>query len=230
MWLRIKAFLTSVVLFITGVFSGIFGGCNVRRDTDRLILPETWAAVDGLGRTLPVGGEVRAENSKKFVAMFYWTWHTDFAKSLSAKNVTEILSLHPEIAYDFDSPLWEPEPEYPDGRPYYWNEPLWGYYRDTDEYVLRKNAELLADAGVDVIVFDCTNGTATWDESCLKLLDVFEIKSGRRACAADRVYAAVQRIRGYRVVAAAPVRDHILQRQMPGSLVHVGRKALDHGA
>ena len=174
MWLRIKAFLTSVILLITGAFAGLFGGANVRADTERLILPETWTAVDGLGRTLPVGGEVRPENKRKFVAMFYWTWHTDFAKSLSAKNITEILSQHPEIVHDFDSPLWEPEPGYSDGRPFFWDEPLWGYYRDTDAYVLRKNAELLADAGVDVIVFDCTNGTATWDESCLTLFEVFE--------------------------------------------------------
>ncbi len=188
MWLRIKAFLTAVVLFITGAFPGIFGGSNVRIDEERLILPETWAAVDGLGRTLPVGGEVRTENKRKFVAMFYWTWHTDFAKSLSAKNVTEILSKYPEIAYDFDAPQWDPEPTYQDGRPYFWNEPLWGYYRDTDEYVLRKNAELLADAGVDVIVFDCTNGTATWDESCLKLFEVFEAAKADGVCVPKIAY------------------------------------------
>ena len=127
--------------------------------------------MDGLGRTLPLKGEVREKNDRKFVGMFYWIWHTNFARSLAAKNATEILAEHPEILHDFDSPLWENTYS---GYPHYWNKPLFGYYRDTDAYVLRKHAELLADAGVDVIFFDCTNGTATWDESFEALFRVFE--------------------------------------------------------
>ena len=171
---RIKAFFLSVILLLTSAFHALFGGTNMNPDLSAPIRPETWAAVDGLGRTLPVMGEVRKKNRQKFVGMFYWTWHTNFARSFTAKNVTEILAAHPEIAHDFDSPLWESESFYPDGRPFFWNEPLWGYYSDLDEYVVRKNAELLADAGVDVIFFDCTNGTETWDDACIKLFEVFE--------------------------------------------------------
>ncbi len=138
---------------------------------EQKVLPDTWAAVDGLGRTLPVAGEVDKKNDKKFVGMFYWIWHTNFADGFEPLNATEILSEHPDILYDFDSPLWQSDI---DGRPYFWNKPLYGYYRDTDEYVLRKHAELIADAGVDVIFFDCTNGTSTWDESYEKLFEVFE--------------------------------------------------------
>ena len=174
MFTRIKAFFMSVVLMITSAFPCLFGGTNTNPAADTQIMPETWAAVDGLGRTLPCAGEVREADDSKFVAMFYWTWHTDHAKNLTAKNVTDILAQHPEILHDFDSPLWEAESSYPDGRPFYWNEPIWGYYTDLDAYVVRKNAELLADAGVDVIVFDCTNGTLTWDSSCMKLFEVFE--------------------------------------------------------
>lgn len=136
-------------------------------------MPATWSAVDGLGRTVPSAEEIGEKDESKFVGVFYWTWHTNFS-SLTAKNVTEILKEHPEILYDFDSPLWESESYYPDGRPFFWGEPIWGYYSDLDEYVIRKNAELLADAGVDVIFFDCTNGTETWDNACLKLFEVFE--------------------------------------------------------
>ena len=146
---------------------------NINPGTDSLIRPETWAAVDGLGRTLPTAAEAGEKNEKKFVGMFYWTWHTNFSY-LTPKNVTEILQEHPEIAYDFDSPIWESESSYPDGRPFFWGEPIWGYYSDLDAYVIRKNAELLADAGVDVIFFDCTNGTSTWDNTCEKLFEVFE--------------------------------------------------------
>ena len=174
MFTRIKAFFMSLIMLITAAFPSIFGGTNKNVQEESLIRPETWAAVDGLGRTLPCAGEVRDKNDQKFAAMFYWTWHTKHANNLKAKNVTEILKEHPEIAHDFDSPLWESESFYANGRPFYWGEPVWGYYSDRDEYVIRKNAELLADAGVDVIIFDATNGTLTWDEDCLKLFEVFE--------------------------------------------------------
>ena len=171
MTLRLTAFLTSVVLILGTLYCAVFGGRNRNVPQETNVLPDTWAAVDGLGRTLPTANEVREKNDRKFVGMFYWIWHTNFAESYAALNATEILSMHPEILHDFDSPLWQSAGN---GRPYYWNKPLFGYYRDTDAYVLRKHAELLADAGVDVIVFDCTNGTQTWDESYEALFKVFE--------------------------------------------------------
>jgi len=42
---------------------------------------------------------------------------------------------------------------------------LLGYYKTTDPWVLRKHAEMLADAGVDAVFFDCTNGSLTWKDS-----------------------------------------------------------------
>lgn len=171
---KILAFFLSILAMLGVDSPAIFGNhANVNTPAESLIRPETWAAVDGLGRTLPAADEVGAKDEEKFVGMFYWTWHTNFS-SLTPKNVTEILEEHPEIAYDFDSPIWESESYYPNGRPFFWEEPLWGYYSDLDAYVVRKNAELLADAGVDVIFFDCTNDTATWDNACEKLFEVFE--------------------------------------------------------
>ncbi|MCZ7641189.1 MAG: hypothetical protein M5U12_37150 [Verrucomicrobia bacterium] len=51
-----------------------------------------------------------------------------------------------------DSPLWGPL-----HAPHHWGESLFGYYLTQDEGVLRKHAQMLADAGVDVVVFDVTN-------------------------------------------------------------------------
>ncbi len=62
----------------------------------------------------------------------------------------------------------------PEGGVYWWDEPLFGYYRTTDEWVLRKHAEMLADAGVDVVFFDCTNGSWTWKSSYTVLLQVWQ--------------------------------------------------------
>ena len=168
---RLFAFFMSLITALTSLSPGFFGSPNRNPEKETDIRPDTWAAVDGLGRTLPVKGEVREKNDRKFVGLFYWTWHTSFAQNHAAKNATEILADHPEILHDFNSPLWGNTYS---GYPHYWNKPLFGYYRDTDEYVLRKHAELLADAGVDVIFFDCTNGTATWDESFEALFRVFE--------------------------------------------------------
>lgn len=169
---------SAIMAFLMSLFAAfptvVGSNNNVNPANDGLVQPETWAMTDGLGRQLPTAQDAGEKNSSKFVGMFYWTWHTNFGSSLTAKNATEILARNPEILYDFDSPIWESESFYPDGRPFFWNEPLWGYYSDLDEYVIRKNAELLADAGVDVIFFDCTNDTATWDDACLKLFEVFE--------------------------------------------------------
>ena len=56
------------------------------------VKPDTWAAVDGLGRTVSQYQDVGDIREGKYVGMFYWTWHYDFAKSTSALNITEIIS------------------------------------------------------------------------------------------------------------------------------------------
>ena len=123
-----------------------------------------WAATDALGRT--VGRYDRAEKDKQ-VFMFYWTWHERHdAPGTEVKNNTEIIRQYPEAMQDANHPAWTKKAT---GN-YFWGEPLFGYYRTTDTWVLRKHAELLADAKVDGVFFDCTNGTFTWDASTDSLL------------------------------------------------------------
>lgn len=130
-------------------------------------MPDTWAAVDGLGRTVSMHEQAGDVKEDKIVAMFYWDWHnTDDGAPL---NVTEFMREHPEIKNDYDSEYW------PKGATrYFWDEPVYGYYLTTDEWVIRRQAELLAAAGVDVIFMDNTNGTFTWRNSYLKIYEVFE--------------------------------------------------------
>jgi hypothetical protein len=126
-------------------------------------------ATDALGRKLPVHDEVGSPRKDKFVGLFYWTWHTQQAQNKKVPyNVSEILAKKPEAIHDFNDPIWPEE-----RTPYYWDEPLFGYYLDTDEWVLQKHAEMLADAGVDVVIFDCTNGSFTWKESYMALAKAF---------------------------------------------------------
>ncbi len=132
--------------------------------------PSSWSAVDGLGRTLPDSKTVGKTRKDKYVGMFYWTWH-DYFSVWTPRNVTNILAEYPEAANDFSHPIWGGTAS---GVPCFWNEPLYGYYSSKDPYVLRKHAELLADAGVDVIFFDCTNDTLLFLDACNVLFDVFE--------------------------------------------------------
>ncbi len=55
---------------------------------------------------------------------------------------------------------------------HYWGEPLYGYYQSTDPWVIRRHARLLADAGVDTLIFDTTN-TETYPDVYSRLCEVF---------------------------------------------------------
>ena len=129
---------------------------------------DQWAATDALGRKVRDRKDAPAKKKDKYVAMFYWTWHIyDLPPGSTVNNNTEILRRCPEAIFSYDHPAWDNP-----GR-YYWEQPLLGYYKTTDPWVLRKHAEWLADAGVDVVFFDCTNLTLTWKESYDVLFEVW---------------------------------------------------------
>jgi hypothetical protein len=121
-----------------------------------------WVATDALGRKLPEHAQVGDPRPNRTVALFYWTWHVDGKTDLGPANTNAIVTRHPDAINDYNHPAWKEI-----GRivGHHWNEPLFGYYRGTDPWIYRRHAEMLADAGVDVVVFDCTNGTFTWKEA-----------------------------------------------------------------
>jgi len=161
---KIIAIMLTVILF-----AECFPFTASAEDSTALnIQPSTWAATDGLGRTLTLS-DSRREN--KFVGMFYWIWHYPWCANYTPDNNNEILTAHPEAKYDFYNPVWG---NYADGVPHFWDEPLLGYYSNLDEYVLRKHAELLADADIDVIIFDTTNGHETFRDGYEALFKVWE--------------------------------------------------------
>jgi len=127
-----------------------------------------WSAMDAVGRSLPTAEEVGPKRDGKFVGMFYWTWHVDGQVAHEPVNVELITRRFPEATNDYQHTIWQRI-----GKGYHWDEPLFGYYRATDPWVLRKHAELLADAGVDVILFDATNGSLTWANAYEVLFSVF---------------------------------------------------------
>lgn len=145
---RLYSLCLALMTLMTGQTAFVAAQNNVNSDH--------WTATDALGRTL--GRYDDLGKGRKEVLMFYWTWHErEDMVDARIKNNTEILQNHPEAALDAEHPAWA------NGVTgyYFWDEPLLGYYRTTDKWVLRKHAELLADAKVDAVFFDCTNGSLT---------------------------------------------------------------------
>lgn len=127
-----------------------------------------WPAVDGLGRPVPTAEEVGQPRSNRFVGIFYFLWHGQYPPMDGGPfDVSKILAADPGALMKPDSPLWGPE-----GSMHYWGEPLFGYYRNQDPWVLRRHAHLLADAGIDTLIFDTTN-RLTYRDVYMSLCEVF---------------------------------------------------------
>ncbi len=126
-------------------------------------------ATDSLGRKLPTHDEVGPLRKDRYVAMFYFLWHYQHLnEQADPYDISKILAEHPEARDDAEHPAWGPQNYY-----HHFAEPLFGYYRSTDEWVYRKHAEMLADAGVDAIIFDTSNGP-TYKESFEALFRAFD--------------------------------------------------------
>ncbi len=143
------------------------------------ITSDSWSVTDALGRKATEYSTNNEKRQDKFVAIFYHTWHVgrQVEYSYPVNNLTDILAANDEatIVQDWNNPAWGDVIDAPEGsQTYYWDQPLFGYYRITDEWVLRKHAEMLADAGVDVVFFDATNGSVTWKEGYTTLLNVWK--------------------------------------------------------
>ncbi|HYH56075.1 MAG TPA: hypothetical protein VD772_05650, partial [Anseongella sp.] len=126
---------------------------------------DTWTATDALGRSLPLHEETGDIRKDRFVGIFYFVWHGAHgydthggeradegvmekspADTLSPFDISKLLAENPE------NPRYGPEHSW-----HYWAEPYFGYYLPNDEWIIRKHAQMLSDAGVDVIVLDVTN-------------------------------------------------------------------------
>ncbi|MHB9011248.1 MAG: hypothetical protein ACYC49_03360, partial [Ignavibacteriaceae bacterium] len=130
---------------------------------NRDIYPDTWVGTDALGRTMPDYSEVGPvkKDHRRVVGIFYITWHQDELYNLKSPykaDVTKILATDPDARLNGNSPAWGPYSSY------HWGEPETGYFLSKDEYVIRHDMSMLADAGVDVVIMDVTNAVEYWSE------------------------------------------------------------------
>lgn len=143
------------------------GAAQVSRADDfRDTFADTWVATDALGRSLPTGAETGPPRAHRAVGIFYFLWHGAHIQG-GPYDVTRILAQDPAAMTKPDSPLWGPL-----HAPHHWGESVFGYYLTQDPGVLRKHAQMLADAGVDVVIFDVTN-QLTYPEDYRALLHVW---------------------------------------------------------
>ena len=156
---------------MVGLFGGLCWGGAWGQAIQTAVNSDYWAGTDALGRKVRKYDEVGERRKDKFVAMFYWTWHQgNDDTTYQVKNITEIVRRYPEAMKDYNHPAWgTKKPGF-----FFWEQPLFGYYKTTDKWVLRKHAELLADAGVDAVFFDCTNGSLTWQDSYEALMETWD--------------------------------------------------------
>lgn len=173
---RISAFVIAVITFFNSVFFGwLAPRVDIPKEPEEPLLelmdsfPDTYSATDGLGRTLPSNEEVGDLREDRFVGIFYWDWHVGQSKTVKKiVNVNDIVEQYPDSVHDLNFPLWNDF-----AVPNFWNESIYGYYKTDDRWVIRRQAEMLANAGVDVIFFDNSNEKFTWKDSYDVVFDVF---------------------------------------------------------
>ncbi|WP_309120941.1 Ig-like domain-containing protein [Paenibacillus sp.] len=112
------------------------------------------AGTDGLGRTLPDYRATSLPREERSVGVFYVLWHgsNDHREYKNIYNNSEVLAADPTAPDRPDSGAW-PGP----GHFAYWGEPLFGYYRSDDAWVVRKHIQMLSDADVDYLLLDTSN-------------------------------------------------------------------------
>ena len=142
-----------------------------------------WRAADDLGRVVANPDETPSPRPDRKVGLFYFLWlDGDIPRDRNLPegqngpyDVSKIEMRDPWPAQN-DDLLGS------DTQMHYWGEPLFGYYASSDPYVLRRHVRLIADAGVDTLIFDTTNAV-TYENAYLALCDVIleAFANGERA-------------------------------------------------
>lgn len=124
--------------------------------------------VDQFGRSFST---ITGYKDKHLVGLFFWPWiGQPYATGIY--DATKIMALPNglKILTDFNS--YDPQIS-PNGQAHYWGEPLWGYYNSEDEWVTRRQLQMITTAGVDFIFFDTTNALI-YSNIVLKVMQIID--------------------------------------------------------
>jgi len=146
---------------------------------------DTWGCTDRLGRELPRQDEAGEPRDHRTVGLFYYIWHGSHGYDQHGDPSFEMQHgqgvAKPDAAKDIESPRdiqkileaplgqrpWGPKDAW-----HHWGESVFGYYVANDEWLIRRHARMFADAGIDVVIFDTTNGYH-YRDTYMKILEIY---------------------------------------------------------
>lgn len=139
-------------------------GAKTKIEKEKYIVPDlskirdnysdTWVAADDEGRTMPTSDKVGGPKKDKIVGMFYFV---NKSGTNNAYNNTYETYLKAGGGETGVSAIWDMIR----GKKslLFWGEPYFGYYTSDDEWVIRKHATMMVNAGVNFIFYDCSNNS-----------------------------------------------------------------------
>lgn len=104
-----------------------------------------WVATDGAGRELPSHATTGDFKRNKYVGIFYFLWHGQYTNN-KIYDISALMKTSPT------NPKFGPK-----GAFHWWGEPEAGYFKSDDPWIIRRNLQLLTEAGVDILFLDATN-------------------------------------------------------------------------
>ena len=124
------------------------------------------SGTDDLGRVfLPAD----SENKELYVGMFFFLTlgaHGDHTGIYDINKITD-------GGKNLDNFYYTNDANSPVDAAHFWGEPVWGYYQSNDEWVIRRQIEMLTMAGIDFLVFDTTNGVL-YDDTVALILRILD--------------------------------------------------------
>ena len=123
------------------------------------------AGTDALNRTFTSTNGKKTDKTRYTGMFFYLTLgnHANHNGIYDVDKITNGETNHSAFAYVNSD-------ETPVGGAHFWGEPIWGYYRSSDPWVIRRQLEMLTLAGLDFICFDVTNAV-TYDTTVTEILN-----------------------------------------------------------
>lgn len=114
-------------------------------------------ATDDFGRTVTVTG---TEDGEKYVGLFFFLWNGSIGQP--SMKIQDISNDYGGDYETFKAAVESGAIQAGDGATIpndtiFWGKPIWDYYSQDDEWVVRKQIEMLTMAGVDFLFFDVTN-------------------------------------------------------------------------
>ena len=118
-----------------------------------------------------ISTETRSSKTRQ-VGMFYFLW-LGVVSAEGPYDVSKILENDPNAAAS--DAAWLAAGGSAAGKYHWWGESLFGYYRSSDEWVVRRDVQMLTDAGVDFLALDYSNAVDFTDQLLLlaQILDEY---------------------------------------------------------